>query len=402
MENNDAHKAYYGITEVIYPPFDADLKQHIKSNQHINEAVVKLLVRLERVTADSLAKEHRKIKLFDSFFSDTLEQKNICRLMALGSKGFSIQIMLFDPFSNLASSRAGYLDSKSLAYRANCGILGIKKAIIDKSPHINDEEKHKLRDKLQSFAYLYEQLGEIESHYEKNNIPEEQQIKIRYTHVYTEAPTYIIGDRVFKGHFFINKSSAYNPWICSIDDISRPHDLYFYLNYNFRSLWESGHRLKDNKRNVFIGYDHDLGTLSRVEKELSSMRLNPVRLLETDFQHGHLIDSIYTQQQYANGAIFIMSDPHGDGQTRTNVATELANWYAKCRTSEGKSKKLLSKTILILEESVQLSNWDLGQLEEDDDIQIIRFTRDQFGPRKEDWQKVERALKKLQKLIHGK
>lgn len=389
MGGNDAHQAYFGISEVIYPN-----EREKESNEHINTAVVRRLDALENTDEKDLDSRHLEVRLFDSFFSDTLEQKNIRRLVGLVERGYSVQILLFDPFSNLANSRAGHIDSKSLAYRANRGVLGIKKAILGYKS-IHDEEKRLLKEQLESFTYLYQQLDEIDAFYSTNQVPEAQRVKIRYTHVYTEAPTYIIGNRVFKGHFFIHKSSAFNPWICSVDDVNRPQDLYYYLNHNFEQLWQSGHSLKSNSRNIFIGYDHDRGTFSSIKLKLYSLQLNPITVEEEGVAPGHIMDTVSIHQKYSNGAIFILSNPRGDGQVRSNVAMELDRWHAHCNSAIGIQKELSKRTVLVIEEGVELSNFDFNQLKKEG-MKVIHFTRNNYGcPDSKEWQQIEKALEKL-------
>lgn len=383
------------ITKVAYPGFEEGASRHRDDYEHFNAAILELIQRLEVIDLDKIPVAYRRICAFSGSLSTTFSQENLYRLLKLSDKGLKVQILLFDPFSDVSPAFSTREYALNLA---NQDVLGINEALINRRKNMPRETLYEKRNQLSSQIFLYEQLETLKQHLKHSKCG----IEIRYTHVKTESPTFIIGDQVLKGHFFYNNDPDNFPWICSLQDSNFLGDISSYFAAHFDKLWDNSHALYPPKRNVFIGYDRDMGTLCRLKESLSRHYLFPLLFKADDWQEQHIINIVRQHQKYANGAAFIMCNPNGDGQARSNVVAEFDSWCQLCESNEGWEKRLYSKTLLILEKGVALSNWNLDDLEASHDVSIVRFSRNAYGnPDEDDWDKVEKAIVKLKKRVHG-
>lgn len=385
-------------TEVAYPQYDTVQSRHKDGHDHFNNVVDKLLQRLENIGISEVPKSFRRICLFAGSLSATFSQENLYRLLNLTNKGYRVQVLLFDPFSDVSQA---FSTEEYVLNLANQDILRINEAVLKGRKNMPIETLYEFRHQLSSKVFLYQQLDRLKQHLQQNS-EVTSRLEVRYTHVKTESPTFILGDRVLKGHFFYNNDPDYFPWICSLQESGQADDISAYFGLHFDKLWSGSHSLSPPTRNVFVGYDHDIGSLCRVEKSLSWHYLHPFTFKVDDWQTQHIANIVEQYQQYANGAVFIMSNPNGDGQARSNVVAEFGAWCQRSKSVEGMQQRLFSKTLLILQKGIALSNWNLDDLESEHDVIIVRFTRDSYGnPSSEDWAKVEQAIKKLKVRMYG-
>lgn len=179
------------------------------------------------------------VKLIDSYFSDTFPQDLLIQIISEAKKfDYEIQILLLNPFSDIAVLRSQSLRKNDNIMRINRGLCKIKMAIkrirtIEESEEFKDSE------------YINTQLIQIEeakSEFKTN-------LEIRFTDEYAELPIYIISQFAFKGHITKGVSAADNTWIVCLDDSTQPMDLYDTYNNSFDALWESGSKKPKKKEN---------------------------------------------------------------------------------------------------------------------------------------------------------
>lgn len=408
MTTNTDLQSNYGTTAVKYPSLNGNSERHLDEHDDLNILISQMLDRLESTDPITLPKKHRSVRLFIGSLSNTFGQKNLYRILHLVDKGYAVQLLLFDPFSDVTSALGS---DKLMRYFANEDVFRINEALINQRKTLPTQKLYEQRTELNTAVFLYEQLEKLSAHYRDGRVPPERQVQLRYTHVKTESPTFILGDRVVKGHFFYNDDPDHYPWICSFGDDALQNNVSDYFNLHFEKLWteqsnhtvgRGSHSLLQRKRNVFIGYDRDIGTLRRVEKEITSAFLYPMLFETQEQQNDHIIDAVQKHQQYSNGAVFIMSNANGDGQARSNVVSEFGYWCRRCQSDEGLQQQLFSKTLLILENGIALSNWNLETLKSKHGVEIVRFSRDSYGnPSPTDWATAENAIKTLKVRIHG-
>ncbi|MDX8400004.1 MAG: nucleotide-binding protein [Gallionellaceae bacterium] len=175
--------------------------------------------------------KHLSIKLLDTFFSDSLDDDVLSSLFGLSQLNkYPIKILMLDPFSEFAISRAHALKTSSVK-ELNIALFNIRNAI-NLSLGKRILKRNTPENKFDDFDFIIDQLGFI------REMSNEFTISIRFYEVFTEAPVYIISQFLAKGLILHGHTAAQNPWMIFVDNITQQRDIYDFLNDNFDWVWE--------------------------------------------------------------------------------------------------------------------------------------------------------------------
>lgn len=173
------------------------------------------------------AEKYKTIRLLDTFFSDSFPQSVLNALAHNANKfQYKIQILLLDPLSSIARSRAHALDGIDPIEETNKGLNCIRKAMKCKKTSLRHISSH-LRDQ----DYIYKQINDIKG--SSHNYRTE----VRFYNLLTEAPFYQIHQFAMKGQLKHQVSARENPWLSFVDDPNQDDDIYDFLIDNFNAIW---------------------------------------------------------------------------------------------------------------------------------------------------------------------
>ena len=185
---------------------------------------------LDQKFENGVKKPNLIFKILDTFFSDTLDIKTLENIFGTVNKlNCNIQLLILNPYSKLAKSRAAALN-KSATFEINNALYNIRCSLGRGSNH----DQHLDRDDKQGFEKEEHINVQLEKIREQNN-----QIIIKFYDCLTESPVYIFSPYVFKGLILHQLSAAENPWLCFIDDESQHDDIFKSLDKNFDRIWKA-------------------------------------------------------------------------------------------------------------------------------------------------------------------
>lgn len=217
--------------------------------------------------------KYKAIRILDTFLSDSFILNMIKKIIANAKvDGYRTEILLLDPFSIFAESRARALSIDAVE-EINSTLFCIREAIAEirekRSLPRKDFESKKMKPQ-----FLFDQLSAI------RKFPEFQ-LDIKFYELLTDTPMYLISQFIMKGFILHNRTSMKNPWMIIVDDPTQEDDLFDYLSWNFDDIWAEAkewpvkerQRAKDfDPKNVFISHGRNelvkLKIKDYVEKDL--------------------------------------------------------------------------------------------------------------------------------------
>jgi predicted nucleotide-binding protein len=283
--------------------------------------------------------EYPFVKIVDTFFSDTMPQEFLTRLVHDSQiVGFSIKFILLNPFSELAKARASNLNSGQAIRRINRGLYRIRRALEGKSA-TQTAEFDGLSD---SADYIFTQLEEIQGAITSKNY---SNIELKFATV-SHFPLYVFGPYACAGHFLEYASANVTPWCFWVDDPAELDDQYSCFGRHFDTLWEKAYPLtrpevqkhassngetlfKLNKKNIFISYGKDENTKNKLQVLCLKHNYVPktfdiVRDSINSDEIQRILAELYSS---CNSAVVIMTKDdflkNGQWRARQNVLIEL-------------------------------------------------------------------------------
>ncbi len=293
--------------------------------------------------------EYAKIRLLDTFFSDSFPENLINLVLDNQSKHkYSIEILLINPNSSIAASRAKALGLNQFA-EINKALKMIRREIYNLESCV-DPLNNKSHEEVASLDSIYAQLDELNLYKSKYNL------EIKFYNVLTDVPIYIISQFVVKGQILYNKSAADNPWMIFVDDLYQVNDLYDALSGNFDKIWEIS-KLSPvelttnsvNNQNVFVSHGKNAAIKKIVSEFVKNQSFKPI-LYKNDSTIGDTIvenlENLTIQCSYAI-VILTKEDFQMDSKVRArqNVIHELG-W---CQALYGRKRVLI-----LVEEGTEL------------------------------------------------
>ena len=322
------HSSYYGIGKVIYP-------EDIGVNKHINEAIKDLILFYEKNNNET---NQKGLKIFDSFFSDTITD-NVCRDLFTYciENNFQIEIVLFDPFSNLSKERKKILTQYN---RFTGGLNKIYWSLFKKRIP-NYANLISLNSEYVYFKDWFLIFEEIRAH--KN-------ITLKYVNTLSEVPVYIFGDFALKGHLFLRQSAAEMPWVLALNDKTKVENLYSYLLDNFNNLIKDSYEFLEFDRHIFISYDHNLLAAHAIESICQNNGFIPVHYKTENKNIKHHSDNICQLIKACDNSIFLFTQTDN---IRPNVKREFETRFNILKNSENNPK---GKNIMVVESKLDFEN----------------------------------------------
>jgi len=377
-----AHKAWHGTLDIIDPE---NLEKDIAywTNVSFEEGFHK---------SDSL--KYKYLRIMDTFFSDTFDSKTLIQLIEKSKDKdleYEIQIILLNPFTEIATNRGQALKNENKIYRLNRGLYKIKKAILGED--IIDPDKE-FRENSSSPEYIYKQIEQIE---EFKKIEAYENLEIRFNKQ-INYPLYAISQFMFTTQYLIHRSTKNNKWQLYVDDPNKESDYYDDLRIDFETTWTESKPLlpselvRDfNERNVFISYGQDYIAKAQVMEYVNNYSdFNSVYFekVQADDETQKVDDIIKKMYKTCASSIHILTKDDklksGQERARQNVILEL-----------GYSQKAYgSRVLVVAEDGVEIPSNLSG-------YKLSSFSRDSKGnPRVEEvdiikfLQRVERNLNK--------
>jgi hypothetical protein len=278
---------------------------------------------------------HRSIRILDTFLSDSFILDRIEEIIK-NSKVFDykVEILLLDPFSTFAQSRADALAVDAVR-EINQTLFQIRKSIsIILKKH--DLLRKEFESRKMAPQFLLEQLSEIRKYDEFN-------LEIKFYDLLTETPVYLISQFIMKGLLLHNRSSINSPWMILVDDPTQEGDLFDHYSRNFDIIWHAAVESPEpdtqkksvfGSRNVFISCGRNelvkLKIKDYVERELN---LNTI-LFERDAEYDKgIFENLEDLTDKCSSAIIILSKDDelktGEFIARQNIIHELGYCQAK-------------------------------------------------------------------------
>ncbi|MFW9878752.1 MAG: TIR domain-containing protein [Candidatus Thorarchaeota archaeon] len=280
---------------------------------------------------------YKVIRLLDTFLSDSFILDEIEKIIAFSkTDGYRIEILLLDPFSIFAESRAKAL-SLNAVEEINRTLFCLKKAVFKIKQRHREIQEREFKTQKKDIEYMFKQVSSIREY------EEEFSINIKFYELLTDTPIYLISLFVMKGFILFNRSSMENPWMIFVDDPTQPNDLYDHLYFNFDQIWEVAKEWPVRKRqkaedfdpkNVFLSHGRNelikLKIKDYVEKDLGR---NPV-LFERHAKYGKgIFDNLEALTDKCSSAIIILTKEDelksDESVARQNVIHELGYCQAK-------------------------------------------------------------------------
>lgn len=211
----------------------------------VNEALTNLVDLSLREKGGFALEGCDSVRLLDTFFGFKYEilDSILKEMVSEGAPNFAIQILVVNPYSQLARARAQALadvtpdftedaffeTSKRLHNLIGCiGSATGRDLTTDLMLPKQDDE-----DPARVFRTLLSEFRKA---------TEDLKIDIRFYDRPTEAPVYIISEFIFKGLLLDHRGASRNPWMIFVNDPSQPDDLYDRLSANFNKLWRHAAR----------------------------------------------------------------------------------------------------------------------------------------------------------------
>jgi len=256
-KGKDAHSSYFGIEKVSYSPrFERDLDEKFALAKENGFGKVSGLY-------EKYEKKYKYVKILDTFitgFNKSLLTEIIQESRVLG---YSIQIILLNPFSELARIRSETLKENNYLVKLNRGLDKIRLAL---EGRVADSE---IFSGSSSDTKLL--LKEIKTLREEKGID----LEIRFTSQLTELPVYIFSQYATKGLIVLDSPAESNPWLFLIDDPLKADDLYDVLNNNFISLWDNDDSISSKLLETKI-LDEQIPSLETIREMIGENLLDDV------------------------------------------------------------------------------------------------------------------------------
>lgn len=247
------YQSAFGLYRVLLS--SQDLSSHLGE---IVEETKKLWPHLDSEIHDggTHAERYRQVRLLDTFFSDSFPVAVLRELLQNAQRdGYQVRILLLDPLSRLAHSRATALRVDPLN-EVNAGLELIRKAMGNIGGTVLRPRVIAGMDRME---YLERQLLYIHS------APDEYPVEVRFYNVLTESPFYIIHQYAAKGQIKHMTSAKENPWLLFVDDPRQDDDIYDFLLEGFDTIWNDPDacrlhptgRENFEERSVFVAFQFD-------------------------------------------------------------------------------------------------------------------------------------------------
>jgi hypothetical protein len=287
---------------------------------------------------------YQTIRILDTFLSDSFILDMIKEIIADSNiHKYQVRILLLDPFSTFAESRANALSSNAIK-EINNTLFKIREAISDirEKQSLSEEAKDEFKSRKMDPQFLFEQLSGIREFKGTN-------LDIKFYELLTDTPIYLISQFAMKGFILYNRSSIKNPWMIFVDDPNQEDDLFDHFSRNFNNIWLKAKEIPKSKElpgvkkknsksygqeDIFISHGRNelvkLKITEYVEKELN---FNPV-LFERHAEYGKgIFESMERLVEKCSSAIIILTredeQKSGDITARQNVIHELGYCQAK-------------------------------------------------------------------------
>lgn len=300
--------------------------------------------------------KHKSIKLLDTFFSDSLDPVVLSELFHLAKDlGYSIQILLLEPFSEFSTSRAHALKTSAVK-EINQALFNIRSGIngCEQSRVFNEQVE---QDEFDKFDYILTQLTMIKEFHDI------YPVDIRFYDVLTEVPTYIFSQFLAKGLILHGHSAAQNPWMIFVDDRYQQKDIYDRLYDNFNWVWDDAKEEPRNshpvrKNGIFLSHGRNESATNKISKFVTESLNQKISVFEEQSKVGlTLMENLEHILLGCSKAIIIMTkeDEQKDGKMRArqNVIHELGF----CQEKYGRDNVLA-----LVEEGIELPSNFKGTL----------------------------------------
>lgn len=298
--------------------------------------------------------EYSKIRLLDTFFSDSFPENLINLILDNQNKHkYSIEILLINPNSPIADSRAKALGLNQFD-EINEALKMIRHEIYNLESRLDplNKKSHIGEARLD---FMHAQLDELNLYKSKYNL------EIKFYNVLTDVPIYIISQFVVKGQILYSKSAADNPWMIFVDDLYQSNDLYDALSENFDKIWKISNlspvRVRANSvntQNVFVSHGRNAAIKKIVSEFVQKQNFKPILYKNDSIIGDTIVENLEKLTNQCSYAIVIMTKEdfqiNNNVRTRQNVIHELG-W---CQALYGRKHVLI-----LVEEGTELpSNID--------------------------------------------
>ena len=320
---------------------------------------------------------NNNIKILDTFFSDTFPNELLSKVLRAGRKGYNIKILVLNPNSEAAKSRAEGLSlqpyeeiNKTLNFILK-EMRGIRRDQVYES--IGYDKKRF------EFEFISVQLNEIDK------LSKEFNLEIKFYDILTQTPVYLISNFAAIGQMLYRSSAVDNPWMIFVNDETQKDDIFDTLSRNFDQIWEHSDfapRLllpKQNVvKNIFISHGHDQLALELIEKRVKKHDFVPTLYTNEHITGNYAFESVEKIIAVCQAAVILMSKDDFDSRARQNVIHELG-W---CQARFGREKVLV-----LAEEGIEIPSNIEGmeikfnkqrpeQLREIIDFHLVQFEND--------------------------
>lgn len=312
---------------------------------------------------------YQTIRILDTFLSDSFTLDMMEKIIGDSKTyGYKVKILLLNPFSIFAESRAKALDTNA-AKEINSTLFRLREAIAEvRGKHGLSKRGFETRKKDPQF--LLEQLTEIQKFDEFN-------VEIKFYALLTDTPIYLISQFAMKGFILYNRSSIKNPWMIFVDDPSQKDDLFDHFSRNFDDIWYEAKKIPTRERdrterldlkNVFISHGRNELVKSKIEEYVKKeFNLEPI-LFEREAKYGKgILENLENLTAKCFSAIIIITredeQRSGDVRGRQNVIHELGY----CLARYGREN-----VAVLIEKDTEVPSNILG-------IHHIPFERDNLG-----------------------
>lgn len=301
----------------------------------------------------NLRNEYKQVCLLDTFFSDSFPDSLLNKIISKSHQdSFTTQILILDPFSELAQSRSKALDQNAFE-EVNTAIRNIRRgvALLNNGRRSLSQLNKKFEKKKASPDFIFEQLKALRE--EKGD---EILVEVKFYSCLSEVPVYILGPFIAKGLVLEDTSAKYNPWLIFVDDSSCKGDLYDSYRKNFFNLWEEANEfpgiLNADSKKIFISWGGTDFYKTIAEKIILEKGFTPILYSKNGKKGKHHMEILENLTNQCYNAIIIMSKAdlmeNKLWRARQNVIHELGF----CQAKYGMERVLL----LVEEEIEMLSN----------------------------------------------
>lgn len=300
-----------------------------------------------------LRPEYNEICLLDTFFSDSFPPSLLNNIISKSNEnGFSTQILILNPFSELAISRSRAIGQNRFI-EVNKAIRNVRQGIaLLENSKISPNDLGRFFEKSKTNPdFIFEQLNQLRI--EKGN---DVLVDIKFYNRLSEVPVYILGPFIAKGIILVDTSAEYNPWLIFVDDSSCNGDLYDSYRKNFLNLWNEADEMPGRSRatdfdgnKIFISWGGNEIYKTQVEAIVKKNGFIPISYSMNGKEGKYHLENLQSLTEECDNAIVIMSkeDLMADSKwrARQNVIHELG--YCQAIYSR-------ENVLLIVEEEVEM------------------------------------------------